>query len=582
MQTIERIARTEKFEISTATAAEREAIYRLRHNVYAVELGQHRPNAAKELRDPLDHGNVYLVARAAGGLAGFISITRPQQGSYSIDKYFRRDELPFAIDDSTYEVRLLTVLEPFRNREFASLLMYAAFRWIEAHGGRQMIAIGRREVLSIYLKGGLRHAGLSTKSGAVAYDLLHASVAQVRENLANLGGLLARVEGRVDWKFSFPFHRPANCFHGGEFFHAIGENFDDLSRRQKIINADVLDAWFPPAPEVEVALREDLNWLLRTSPPTQCSGLIETIAQARGVRPENILPGAGSSDLMFRALRHWLNSDSRVLILDPMYGEYAHILERVIGCMVDRLTLRRSENYEVNLDRLRAALRDEYDLVILVNPNSPTGRHIEREMLEAFLKEIPEQTRVWIDETYIEYVGSSESVEHFAAQSENVVVCKSMSKVYALSGARAAYLCGGAHQLESLRAITPPWVIGLPTQLAAVRALQNPVYYAARYATTHFLREELRKGLEAFGWEIVPGRCSFLLCHLPSSGPQAAELVARCRARGLYLRNATLMGSTFGESAIRIAVKDRDTNQRMLQIITEALETNGKEDAQRP
>jgi histidinol-phosphate/aromatic aminotransferase/cobyric acid decarboxylase-like protein len=77
--------------------------------------------------------------------------------------------------------------------------------------------------------------------------------------------------------------------------------------------------------------------------------LIETIARRRGVQPENILPGAGSSDLIFRALRHWLTPRSHALILDPTYGEYAHVLERVIGCTVDRLTLRPENDFEVDL-----------------------------------------------------------------------------------------------------------------------------------------------------------------------------------------------------------------------------------------
>src|SRR5207344_1800686 len=102
-------------------------------------------------------------------------------------------------------------------------------------------------------------------------------------------------------------------------------------------NADVLDAWFPPAPGVTDTLQAHLPWLLRTSPPTDCAGLVGAVATARGVAPENILPGAGSSDLIFRAFRHWLTAGSRVLILDPTYGEYSHVLEKVIGCTVDRL-----------------------------------------------------------------------------------------------------------------------------------------------------------------------------------------------------------------------------------------------------
>jgi histidinol-phosphate/aromatic aminotransferase/cobyric acid decarboxylase-like protein len=338
-----------------------------------------------------------------------------------------------------------------------------------------------------------------------------------------------------------------------------------------LITADVLDAWFPPAPAVVESLTTDLPWLLRTSPPTDCRGLIEAIAEARGVTPLNILPGAGSSDLIFRALRHWLSPGSHALILDPTYGEYAHVLERVIGCTVDRFPLRAEEGFVVDLDRLRSALADQYDLVVLVNPNSPTGRHVPREQLEAALRTAPARTRIWVDETYVEYAGAMESLERFASQSGNVIVCKSMSKVYALSGARVAYLCAGPHQLESLRSITPPWVVGLPSQVAAVRALADPDYYVAQYRETAALREQLAAGLEALGFAVIPGIANFLLCMAPATGPDAATLVKRCRARGLFLRDAALMGADLGSRFVRLAVKDAATNRRMLAILGSVL-----------
>ena len=254
----------------------------------------------------------------------------------------------------------------------------------------------------------------------------------------------------------------AGCFHGGRFFEAIGPRFDALGRAGEIINADVLDAWFPPSPRLVAALRDDLPWLARTSPPTACEGLVDVIAQTRGVERAAILPGAGSSDLIFRCFLRWLTPASTVLLLDPTYGEYAHVLERVVGCRVERLLLSRDDEYDVDPGRLGRALARGPDLVVLVNPNSPTGRHLARERLESILRRVPPATRVWIDETYVEYVGAGESLERFAARTENVFVCKSMSKVYALSGMRVAYLCGGPRAIAALRAITPPWVVGLP------------------------------------------------------------------------------------------------------------------------
>jgi histidinol-phosphate/aromatic aminotransferase/cobyric acid decarboxylase-like protein/N-acyl-L-homoserine lactone synthetase len=559
-----------RFSVTLATNEDREEIYRIRHDVYASELGQHVENSVGRLQDKLDDYNSYVIVKVAGKILGFVSITPPGKGPYSVDKYFDRDELPIQFHDRLYEIRLLTVLDSHRNRESSLLLIYAAYRWVEAHGGTHVVGIGRREVLQLYQRVGLQVAGPSIQAGAVTYDLMHAEIGRLADRAKAYSNILERIESRTEWELAFPMRKPAVCFHGGAFFDAIGDTFKTLERRESVINADVLDAWFPPAPEVMQVLSEYLPWLLRTSPPTACEGLLRTIAECRHVKEENILPGAGSSDLIFRALRHWLDKNSRVLILDPTYGEYNHVLEQVIGCHVDRFQLNWDEHFTVDLDRLDIALSAGYDLVVLVNPNSPTGQHVARERLEPLLSRVAVQTRVWVDETYVDYVSSEQSLETFAATSENVIVCKSMSKVYALSGARVAYLCAGAHQLEDLRAVTPPWAVSLLAQVAAVKALENPKYYMARCAETRTLREQLAGELSALGWFVLPSVANFLLCELPADGLDASELVTRCREQGLYLRDPGSMGNIPSNRLIRIAVKDADTNLRMVEVIKSA------------
>lgn len=552
--------------ISEADSAQREAIYRARHEVYAVELGQHEQNEDGRLSDRLDDVNRYLIAMRDDSLAAFVSITPPGAHGYSIDKYFDREALPFELNASVFEIRLLTVLEEHRDSDLAATLMVAAFRWIEARGGSKVVAIGRDEVVAMYVRGGMLPTGLAVSSGAVNFELMHADVAQVRSDFDALEPVVAAIEQSVEWRLHVPLRKPASCFHGGESFEAVGTSFDNLSRHRDVINADVLDAWFPPAPDVVRALEEELPWLLRTSPPVDCAGLIEAIGKARGLAPESILPGAGSSDLIFRALPRWLKRESRVLLLDPTYGEYAHVLEKVIGCQVERLPLDRAQDYRVDLEELKSLISTGPDLVILVNPNSPTGQYLTAAQIDDLLAAAPPSTRVWVDETYVDYVG--QSVESLTTRHDNLIVCKSMSKAYALSGARVAYLAAASHQLEELRALTPPWVIGLPSQVAATRALQSPQYYEARWKETHQLREDLSAGLRALGWEVLPGCANFVLAHLPDDlGISAEEILTRARTKGLYLRDSATMGATMGDRAIRVAVKEAETNGRILEIL---------------
>ena len=561
-----------RITLAMATDQDLDAIYRMRHEVYASELGQHAENENGRLADSLDSFNSYIVARTGNEVAGFISITPPGGASYSVDKYFTRDEMPVPFDDGLYELRILTVAGSHRGGLIAPALMYSALRWIEERGGRNIVAIGRVELLDLYLKAGLRTTGKQVRSGALTFELLTGTVADAAERLRRYDDMRHRVDERFDWRLDVSPHKRSAAYHGGAFFDAIGREFDDLSRIDHVISADVLDAWFPPSPRVLEALGERLDWAIRTSPPTGSEGLTACIAEARGVPEECVLPGAGSSSLIFLAMQKWLRSSSRALILDPAYGEYAHVLDNVIGCGAQRLLLDREDGYLVDLERLETELSKRYDLCVIVNPNNPTGRHVPRTALEGMLCRIPDETTVWIDETYVDYVSAEESLEPFAAASRNVVVCKSMSKIYALSGLRVGYLCGPPHLIEPLRPATPPWAVSLPGQLAAVLALRDPGYYSCRYEETHRLRLELMESLlQVTDFDIVPGTGNYLLCHLPEEGPTAEDVIASCREYGLYLRNAAVTSPMLGNHAVRIAVKDAATNERMIDILRRVL-----------
>ena len=558
--------------LSAASESDRQSIYAIRHAIYAEELGQHNVNETGQLHDDLDLCNHYIVAKKHHKIIGFISITSPAADKFSVDKYFDRSIIPFSFDEHLYEIRILSVIKEHRNSFLVNLLMYAAMRWIEAHGGKNIVAICCSSILEMYVKAGLVPLHHTVKVGNVTYQLSVASIEQLNTLVHKHIEKWKLLRNKIEWELPYSFFAPAPCYHGGAFFTAIGEDLQTLDNRDEIINADVLDAWFPPSPKVIEALQNNVSWLLQTSPPTHCKGLIKVIAKVRGINEASVLPGAGSSDLIFLALQHFLNSHSKVLILDPCYGEYRHVLDNIVQCSVTAFKLKKEEGFIVNIDALLEEILKGYDMVILVNPNSPTGLHLAKDKMEETLLQVPAATLMWIDETYIEYKGTDASLEHFAIKPENVIICKSMSKVYALSGARAGYLCCAPHLIETLKLLTPPWAISLPGQLAAINALQDESYYNEKYQETNLLREKLRLDLIEIGMkEVIPGVANFLLCYLPYNIPSVTKFIEDCKAYNLYIRDVSAMGSTLGNGAVRIAVKDEKTNERIITIMRQII-----------
>jgi hypothetical protein len=115
------------FCVRLATLSDKDQIYKIRHRIYAEELGQHPVNNEKRLIDNLDKYNEYIVVRCRDVIVGFVSITPPNEIGYSIDKYISRTELPFQFHDGLFEIRLLTIVTEWRNSVVLQLLLYGAY-----------------------------------------------------------------------------------------------------------------------------------------------------------------------------------------------------------------------------------------------------------------------------------------------------------------------------------------------------------------------------------------------------------------------------------------------------------------------
>lgn len=356
--------------------------------------------------------------------------------------------------------------------------------------------------------------------------------------------------------------------HGGDFFEAIGVRLDHLERRSEVVNADVLDAWYPPSPKVIAAIREHLDWLVSASPPTHAEGLREIVAESRGVDASSVLLSPGSSPLIFQLIPK-LFTRKRVGLLDPTYGEYRHVLERC-QARVEALPLAGPE-FRPSIEVLASFARGLEGLV-LVNPNSPTGVALALREVEALLHDLPKDFPVWIDETYIDFLGEGESAERLVMAHPNLLILKSMSKFYALSGLRVGYAVARPELVDAEEEEIAPWSLGIIAQLGAAEALRDSAYYQDKVRETHQLRQEFEAGLAGAGLIVTPSSSNFVLARLPGKG--VAKLCEFAKSKGIFLRNCDSLSERFDDDYVRVAVKPREVQGKILSTTAQFLESN--------
>lgn len=543
-----------------------EQISSLRHDVYAMELQQYEANTDQQLEDP---GRHFIACMIGTKIAGYISLNPPTDKPFRVSKYFSQETLDQTVysrcgerRSSIYEVRALTVSPEFRGQQISSQLMIYALQYVLQNEGTDIVAMGHSGVVELYRKIGVTvFEEHGVQSGETCYYPMYLSPQKALSDHATRIANEEEAETEDD----------AACYHGGKSWDA--SKFDFVVRDSLVV-ADVLDSPFPPCPEALNVLREQLERCCQESPPTQCEELIETIAKIRGVQANHVAVSSGSSSLMFSFLPQLLSTESRVLVLSPMYGEYSHILTHVIGCEMTNFVLHRENGFRIDVEELIHQSR-QHDAVILVNPNSPTGVYCE-EMSEIIYRiqdegESPTRCKmIWVDETYIDYIPDAHSLEPLVATTPSLIVCKSMSKCYALSGLRVAYTV--SQKITELRRFIPPWAVSLPGQLAAIAALKNPTYYNQQYTIIHEQRMRLSQELQQQNFSVLPGVANFILTFLPENTHHtSSSFIEACKEKGVFIRDAQNMGVSLGNNSVRFAIRSSEENERILECVKQVL-----------
>lgn len=239
--------------------------------------------------------------------------------------------------------------------------------------------------------------------------------------------------------------------------------------------------------------------------------LKQKVAEQYGLKAENVLTGAGSSAMIDMIGLTFLDDGDEVLFSAPTYGAFADMAYLNGGVPV---SVPVTEEQKFNLSAMKEKIGEKTKIVVICNPNNPTGTYVPIGELEAFADTLPEDVLLVMDEAYMEFATEPDCcsmVDYMKAHPEKpILVLRTFSKYYAMAGLRVGYALGSEELIGIMRKCSASWNLNVCAQKAAVAGLADQEYYQEQKAKIVEGREYLEKEMAALGCRVYPSQSNFI------------------------------------------------------------------------
>lgn len=284
--------------------------------------------------------------------------------------------------------------------------------------------------------------------------------------------------------------------------------------------------------------------------------LKKALSEKLGVRPERIILGNGSTDLIEIIARTYLEAGVNTVTADQTFLMYRVV---TVGMNAECRTVP-LQNFTFDLTAILNTINDHTRLVYIANPNNPTGTIVKRDALQTFLKQVPSGVLVVLDEAYFDYVDDPNYVSglEFLDGFDNIIVLRTFSKIHGLAGIRIGYAIASEEIIKNLNRIRPPFNTSSVAQSAAIAALSDVNYINFSKDTNRQQRELLQNKLRELTIPFVPSTTNFVLIPLADAERIFKELLVR----GIIVRS---MRSLSCDDGLRVTIGKPEENQAFLE-----------------
>jgi histidinol-phosphate aminotransferase len=300
-------------------------------------------------------------------------------------------------------------------------------------------------------------------------------------------------------------------------------------------------------------------------PDRHASGVRRPLAERHGVDAERIVVGNGAAELLQATAMALLSPDDELLTPWPSYPLYPLMAARAGGrpvpveCPEDGDTV----------DALRDAVTDRTRMVVVCNPNDPTGAYITADRIAALASSVPERVHIVVDEALVHFQDAEEldAVLRLTDAFPRLLVVRTFSKIYGLSGLRAGYAVGSGSTTKLLDSIAPVLGVNALTQAAIVQALKmGDKEIDRRRSAVIEERHRLEGALASMSIDFTPSHANFI--WMRADGLSGAALANRLERESITVAPGGPLGA---DDHVRAAVRDTGATNRLLSALEKAL-----------
>jgi histidinol-phosphate aminotransferase len=298
----------------------------------------------------------------------------------------------------------------------------------------------------------------------------------------------------------------------------------------------------------------------------QAFKLRKAIGDFYGLKSENVITGSGSSAIIDILSSTFLDKDDEVLMCQtfPAFIDMAEMRQ------AKAIVLPTNEDMTYDLDGLLDNINEKTKMIVVCNPNNPTGTYIGVEKLENFIEKVPEDIVIVMDEAYIEFATAPDCVsmvKHIQnGTNRPIVVLRTFSKFYAMAGMRVGYALADESMIKEMCKCSLAWNLSKPAQEGAISALMDVEFYKKTKNKVVEGRNYITKELRNLGCKVYDSQTNFIYFD--------ANMDPIALAGEVLKRNIVISCSTCS----RVSVGTEEQNIKFIEVMKEILLENIKID----